>query len=103
MANLTLPAAKNRQTGFLLRVRRKIATLKDICNDPEKQGQDRLPRSTARLAETWQEYENSQQNVLVLVTEDKVENKPVTYLEMEDSYEAAIDEAKKITKGKLKV
>ena len=103
MANLTLTGAKNRRTGFLLRFRRKVTTLKAICNDPENQGQDRLPRATARLAETWQEYENSQQDFLGLVTEDKVENKKVTFLEMEDNYEAAIDEAKKITKRELKV
>ena len=64
MATLTLSAAKNRRTGFLLRVRRKVTTLKVICNDPEKQVQDRLSSATARLAETWQEYENSQKPFL---------------------------------------
>ena len=32
-----------------------------------------------------------------------MEAERVTYIEMEDSYEAAVDEAKKITNGKLKV
>ena len=91
MATLTLSAAKNRRTGFLLRVRRKVTTLKAICNDPEKQGQCRLLRATARLAETWQEYKNSKQDVLGFVNKDEVENEQVTFLEMEDSYECAID------------
>ena len=98
-----LTAAKNRQTGFLLRIRRKVATLKVICNDPEKQGHDRLCGATAGLAETWQKYESSQQDVLGLVTKDEVDSKQAAYLKMQDSYEAAIDEAKKIIKDKLDV
>ena len=56
-----------------------------------------------QLAETWQENENSQQTVLGLVTKDKIESEQITFLQMKDSYEAAIDEVKKITKGELKV
>ena len=85
MAPLTLTAAKNKQTDFLFRVRRKITTLKVICNDPEKQEQGSLARATARLAETWQEYDSSQQDVLGLVTENKVEAEQVTFIEMEDT------------------
>ena len=47
-------------TGFLTRVRRKIVSLKEICDDPEKQEQDRLSSATTRLAGAWQEYANSQ-------------------------------------------
>ena len=61
-------------------------TLKAICNNPEKKGQDRLPRATARLAETWQEYENSQQDVLSLITEN----------------ETVVGVANEIIKGKLR-
>ena len=67
-----LTVAKSKRTGFLLQVRRKVTTLKAICNDPEKQEQDRLSSATARLTELWQEYENSQQDVLGFVTEDEV-------------------------------
>ena len=85
MAPLKLTATKNKQTDFLLRVRRKVTTLKVICNDPEKQEQGRLARATTRLAETWQEYDNSQQDVLGLITEKEVEAKQVTFIEMEDT------------------
>ena len=48
-----LTVAKNRQTHFLLRFRKKVATLKAICNNPDKQEQERLSMTTTRLAETW--------------------------------------------------
>ena len=82
MTPLTLTAAKNKQTGFLIRVRRKVATLKAICNDPGKQ--DRLAIASTRLTESWQEYENTQQDVLGLVTEDEVEKEQVTYISRGD-------------------
>ena len=100
MTPLKLTAAKNKRTGFLLRVRRKVATLKAICNDPGRQ--NKLAIATTRLAESWQEYENSQQDVLGLVTEDELGSEQVTFIEMEDTYEAAIDEANGIIKGKLR-
>ena len=63
MDPLMLTAAKNKQTNLLLRVRSKVPTLKVTCNDPERQEQGRLARATASLAETWHEYNNSQQEV----------------------------------------
>ena len=90
---MMLSAAKNKRTDFVLRVRRKVKTLEVICNDPEKQ-------EYGRLAETWQEYENSQQVVLDLITENEVEAEPVTFIEMEDTYEATVDKANGIIKGK---
>ena len=100
MTPLKLTAAKNKWTGFLLRVRRKVATLKAICNNPGKQG--RLAIMTTRLAESWQEYENSQQDVLGLVTKDEVENEQVTFIKMEEIYKAAINDANGIIKGNLR-
>ena len=50
----------------------------------------------------WQEYDNRQQDVLGLVTENELEAEQVTFLEMEDIYEDVIDEASGIIKGKLR-
>ena len=54
--------------------------------------------TTTRLAETWQKYEDSQQDVLDLVTKDEVEDELVIFFKMEDTYEATIDKANKISK-----
>ena len=70
MDPLTLTAAKNKQTNLLLILRRKVLTLKVICNEPEKQKQGRLARTAARLALTWQDYENSQLVVIGLIAEN---------------------------------
>ena len=92
MAPLPLNVAKNRQLGYLLRVRKKIANLKAIC-DPEVLELDKLSTAPERLVEAWQKYESSYQDVLGLVAEDEVVNEHVTFTEMEEAYEAAIDEA----------
>ena len=96
MTPTKLTAARSRRTGFWLRVRRKVPTLKAIGNNPGEHG--RRVSATTRLAESWQEYKKSQQDVLGLITENEVEDEQVTFIEMEETYEAAIDEAK----GKLK-
>ena len=74
-----LNVAKNKRTGFLTGVRRKIASLKAICEDPEIQELDRLSTATERLVEAWKKYENSHQEVLGLVTEDEVEDEQATF------------------------
>ena len=51
MAPQPLTVAKNRRTGYLLAVKRNIASLKKVCNDPERQEQEGLSTMTARLAE----------------------------------------------------
>ena len=88
-----LTVAKNRRTGYLLGVKKRIASLKLVCNDPERQEQGRLSTATARQAEAWQKYECSQQDVLGLVAEDEVVDEQVTFSGMGEAYEAAIDEA----------
>ena len=64
MTLLPLTFAKSKQAGFLTEVKKQVATLKAICNDPEKQERDRRSKATTRLAETWQKYEDSQYDVL---------------------------------------
>ena len=91
MTSLPLTFAKSKETDFLKAVREVVATLKAICNEPEKQEQDRLSTATTRLAETWKKYEDSKQVVLGLVTKDEVEDEQVTFFEMEEIYETAID------------
>ena len=85
MAPLPLTIAKNKRIGYLLGVRRKIASLKEICDDPEKQEQDRLFTATAGLAEAWRKYESSQQDILGLIAEDEDEvvDEQVTFIEIE--------------------
>ena len=55
-----------------------------------------------RLAETWQEYDSSQQDLPGLVTEKELEAEQLTFIEMEDIYKDAIDEENGIIKGKLR-
>ena len=98
MASLQLTIAKNERFGCLLGVNRKITALKDICNDPEKQEQDRVSTATARLEEAWKKYDESQQDVLGLVSEDQVGNELVIFVKLEEIYEAAVDETNKIRK-----
>ena len=57
--------------------------------------------SLDRLEEAWRKYENNKQEVLGLILEEKVEDEPATFNEMEEKYEAAINEAKKFIKGKF--
>ena len=50
----------------------------------------------------WQEYKYSQQIVLGLIAVNEVKDEQVTFIETEETYEAAIDEANRIIKGKIK-
>ena len=93
MAPLPLTVAKNKRTGFLPRVRRKIVNLKAICDDPEVLELDKLSTALERLVEAWRKYENSQQDVLGLVAEDKFVNEQFTFTEMEEIYEAVNKES----------
>ena len=54
MAPPPLDIAKNKQTSFLIRLRRKLANVKAICDVPEALEQDRLSAALARLADAWQ-------------------------------------------------
>ena len=101
MAPLPLNVAKNKQTGFLTGLRRKLANVKAICNGPEDLELDKLSTASDRLEEAWRKYENSQQGVLGLVLEDEVEDEQATFNKMKEIYEAAIDEAKRIIKCKF--
>ena len=96
MAPLPLNVAKNKRTGL----RRKLANVRAICNDPEDLELNKLSTASIELAETWQKYEDSQQDVLGRVTEDEVEDEQVTFIEMEEIYESAINEVNRIIKDK---
>ena len=65
MAPLPLTVAKNKRSGFL---KKKITTLKAICEDPDIQELDRLSTATERLVEALKKYKSSHQEVLGLVT-----------------------------------
>ena len=54
MTSLPQTFAKSKRAGFLTEVKKQVATLKAICNDPVKQEQDRLSTVTPRKAETCQ-------------------------------------------------
>ena len=54
MAPLPLNLAKNKRTGFLTGLRRKLANVKAICNDPEDLELNKLSTALYGLAETWQ-------------------------------------------------
>ena len=96
MAPQLLTAAKSRRMGYLLSVKRRIASLKNVCDDPERQEQDELSTMTVRLADAWRKYKSSQQDVLGLITEDKVVDEQVTFIEIKETYEAAINKANAI-------
>ena len=76
MNPLPLTIARNRRTGFPLGVRRRIATLKAVCDEPEVLKLVKLT-TARRLVEAWRKYANSHQVVLGLVLEDKVEDEKV--------------------------
>ena len=61
---MLLTVAKNKRTDFLLRVRKKIATLKAFCDNPEVLELDKLSTASDRLEEAWRTYESSQLDVL---------------------------------------
>ena len=98
MAPLPLTAAKNWQLDYQLGVRRRIANLKNICN-PGRLELDKRSTALERLAEAWQKYESRHQEVLGMVAEYKVADEQGTFIEMEEAYEAAIDDTRKIIKG----
>ena len=100
MDPLLLNAAKNRRTGFLTGLRRRVVNVKTICNNPEALELDKLSTASDRLEEAWRKYENSQQEVLSLVLEDEVEEEQDNFTEMDKSYKDAINKAKTIIKGK---
>ena len=94
MAPPPLTVAKNKEMGFLLRARKKISTLKAICDNPEVLELDRLSAASNRLEEAWRTYKNSQLDILGLIADYKVGDEQVTFIEMEETYEAAIDYAR---------
>ena len=96
MAPLMLTSANNKRTGFLTGLRRKVVNVKAICDVLEVLELDKLSAASERLTEAWQKYENSQMDVFSLVTEEELVDVQVTFIEMEEIYEAAIDEANKI-------
>ena len=100
MAPLPLNVAKNKRTSVLTELRKKLANVMAICNDPENLELNKLSTALNGLAETWQKYEESQQDVLGHVIEDEVDDEQVTFIEMEDIYKSAIDEINRITKDK---
>ena len=60
---------------------------------------DKWSTASERLAEAWQKYESSHQDVLGMVAEDKVAEEQVYFTKMEEAYEAAINDARKIIDG----
>ena len=54
---------------------------------------------TIILADAWRNYQSSQQDVLNLITEDKVADEQVTFIEMEKTYEVASDKANAIVRS----
>ena len=101
MEPLSLNAAKNRRTGFLTGLRKRLANIKVIFDDPESLELDKLSTASDRLEEAWMKYENINLEVLGLILEDEVENEKATFNDMEENYEAAIDEARRIIKGRV--
>ena len=66
MAPPPLNVDKNRRT-----TRKKIAKVKDIYDVSDVLDLDKLSTASEALAEAWQKYANSHQDVLVLLAEDK--------------------------------
>ena len=98
MASLPLTVTKNRRLSYLLHVRRRIANLNAIC-DPGVLELNKRSTALERLAEAWQKYESSHQDVLSMVAEDEVAEEQVTFIKMEEAYEAVINDARKIIEG----
>ena len=99
MAPPPLDIAKNKWTSFLIRLRRKLANVKAICNVPEALELDRLSTTSERLADAWQKYKISQMDVLGFVAEDKLVDEQVTFIKMEETSEATIEEANEIIRN----
>ena len=74
MEPLSLNAAKNRRTDFLTGLRKKLANVKDIFDDPENLELDHLSTASDRLEEAGIKYKNNNLEILSLIPEDKVEN-----------------------------
>ena len=102
MAPQPLIAAKSRRMGYLLSTKRRIAAIKEVCDEPERQEPDELFIMTIRLADAWQKFESSQQDILNLIIEDKVADEQVTFIEMERTYETASDKANAIVRNILR-
>ena len=102
MKPLLLNDAKNRGTGFLTGLRKRLTNIKDIFDDPENLELDKLATASDRLEEAWMKHENNNLEVLGLILENKVENEQAAFNNMQENYEPAIDEARRIIKGKVK-
>ena len=70
MEPLSLSAAKNMRTGFLTGLRKRLANIKDIFDDPENLELEKLSKALDRLDEAWMKYENNNMEVLGLILED---------------------------------
>ena len=95
-----LNVAKTKQTNLLRRLKRKIAMVKNICNVTEVLNLDKLSTALEALTEAWQRFENSHQDVLNLLAEDKISDEQNTFIEIEEAYEGAIDKVRSIIRGK---
>ena len=99
MTTLRMTAAKNRQTGLLLRARRKVAALKAICKDSEEQEPSRVATSTARVEEAWLTYKEGQQDVLAIAAEDQDDDELAIFGKFKEICENALDKARETRIG----
>ena len=95
---MPLTVTKNTRLGYLMRVRRRIANLKDTCN-PGVLKLDKRSTASERLAEAWQKYKSSHQDVPGMVVEYEIVDDQATFIKMEEAYKSATDNAKKTIKG----
>ena len=77
----------------------RIANLKAVCS-PDVLKLNKQSTDSERLVEAWQMYDSSHQDIFGMVAEYEVDDKQGAFLEMEEAYEAAINTARKIIKGK---
>ena len=77
----------------------RIANFKAVCS-PDVLELDKESTVSERLAETWHMYESSHHDVLGMVTEYEVDDEQVAFLEMEEAYEAAVNNVRMIIKCK---
>ena len=98
MGFLVVNQMRGEQGRTLISGRRRIATLRTVCEDQEKQKQDELSTASTRVEEAWKKYENRQRDILGLTADTEDEDEQAIFNEMKEIYEAAIDGAKKILK-----
>ena len=53
MAPQLLSAAKSRRMGYLVSTKRRIAAIKEVCDEPERKERHELSTMTIRLADAW--------------------------------------------------